>query len=72
MKYLTSQKAQNLIVWEEKIADYQHSGESGRKLGRLEIFLESQRESAAGQQLDFTFLVCIALLGPESSQTMVI
>lgn len=45
---MTSQKAQNLIVWEEKIVDYQLSCESERKLGRLVIYPESQRESAAG------------------------
>lgn len=67
MKYLTSQKAQNLIVWEEKIVDYQLSSESRRKLGRLAIYPESQKESTVGQQLDFTLLVPIAWLTPESS-----
>lgn len=64
---MTSQKTQNLIVWEEKSVDYQLSYESRRKLGRLVIYPESQRESATRQQLDFTSLVPVAWLTPESS-----
>lgn len=72
MKHLTSQKSQDLIIWEEKIVDYQLIGESRRKLGQPVIYPESQRESAAGQQLAFPFLVPIAMLRPKSRQTLVI
>lgn len=55
-----------------KIVDYQLSCESRREAGQVSDLSRITEECAAGQQLDFTLLVLIAMLRPAHGQTIVI